>query len=350
MYTPVPSGRTWTFNSSDPENDNEFDAKDITLTHDEVDGTWISDGNGAAHSTRLEVTTPATKPLWENVECTAYVKVVNTYGHEVSDASDLDNTFQWYVGGTHSNVYEMFPDGTERYANAFGQGYKCRILYDGRYVCAKETGHSVYSDDLRARRNSANTAWLGYSGTHLGPIALNVDGNGNYQAGVWIGFKMAQYTYVLNGKKCRRIKTWVDWNAQDASGNCVIKNRWKPCIDTWDEENENADPWIVDPPPNAKTVGTIDLLIARNKKQRIGAVESDAAISGTPLKEDGVTPMTRAEYTTRVLINGYPNYLNAYGSDDAVRRNLNLIGFRSDYTRLKIKYMRVDEIISPGTR
>ena len=77
----------------------------------------------------------------------------------------------------------MFPDGVERYANAFGQGYKARILYDGRYGCGKETAHSVYSDDLRARRNSANTAWLGYSGSHLGPCALNVDGNGNYQDG-----------------------------------------------------------------------------------------------------------------------------------------------------------------------
>ena len=56
MYTPLPNGRTWTFNNTTPENDNEFDAKDITLTQDEEDGTWISDGNGASHSTRLEVT------------------------------------------------------------------------------------------------------------------------------------------------------------------------------------------------------------------------------------------------------------------------------------------------------
>ena len=79
------------------------------------------------------------------------------------------------------------------------------------------------------------------------------------KTGIWIGFKMAQYTYQVNGKKCRRIKTWVDWDAEDEDGNCVIKNRWKPCIDTWDEENEFSDPWIVDPPPNAKIVGTIDL-------------------------------------------------------------------------------------------
>lgn len=182
-----------------------FEGENITK---QSDGSYQSNG-GSNGDLRIEIWSREFSTLserqaaaWLNVEVTIYTKYMSQDGRNPNYLCQL-----YGKGGHHSSN-----------AHCEGAAYKFRLnRTQNETSYDKEICHASYAG------NSNRVSVSGLSG-----------GFGN---GIWHGFKAIQWTEGNNV----RLKTWVDTNCSDSSGNLVVHNNWRQVNERVDSGGWAAD-------------------------------------------------------------------------------------------------------------
>lgn len=308
IFPTTSGGREWSINMTDPTSDTLLEARNATLSS-RADGSWYCEGAGASKQTRIYVKSPTGQTFWKNVEITGYFKVESA---TISGATAYQHIQQFARGGYHSDAQWTKSDNvTQLWGNPMGSGYKSRLGTDAHV--AKEVGHSVYSSEKRHQHN-------GTSGSSTGTNVL-----ANMRTSPrWVGFKTIIYSFMDGATEKTRIRSYMDNNAEDGSGNLVINNNWTLVCDVIDGGGWSCES---NDPTNDGVVDTMDELIAK-------------CPGGVPPNS-----MTRQQYAEMIINwSGFPDFVN----DSTLRGNGNVAALRWDGIGVKFKYFSVREI-EPST-
>lgn len=207
----VQAGREWYMNMANPTSDGLFYTGMTSNTRAVItkntDGSWKVSGANYPESYRYQVRmivdSPVASEQWKNVEWTAYVRPIKTFGKPYSSASsDLFNTIILYDrGGRHSGT--MPCDGT---------AVKGGLELSGKTWFKKEIWHSGgYTSATNVKQS-------------MPPLLTQVDANGHYYGGnKWIGIKVMIYN--INNDQGVKMEIWLDKNA----------------VNVWEKVNEIVD-------------------------------------------------------------------------------------------------------------
>lgn len=258
IYPDASTPNEWYVNMDNPAGSVNF--KNLPSISKQSDGSFQT----SESQVRMEAWSPEGKK-WLNVEITAYQKLVSGTPQYI---------FQLYRGGGHHS--SLSPE-----RSCWGAAYKAGLLSNGDTNCRKEVNHPAYCPNRGTMK-----------GTTL-PLTK-----------MWVGYKEVVYNYVKNGKTFVKIETYIDDKVNDANGNLVIKNEWRPTAQSKDEGG-----WAT--------------------------TESDFTATCPPLNKDSTQ-----QYRQRDEI------LNLPGGNTDLQ---NLCAFRTDGSTNNWKYLSVRAITPPTT-
>jgi hypothetical protein len=249
------------------------------------DGSWANSGTAV----RIYIYSPSPMPLWKNIELTGYFYVESGTG-----------TIQLYGrGGIHTEQEYTLSNGQKKWGMCMGSKLGARAYTDGTVKMVKEIGHSVYSAQSRGQKSNAYP---------------NLTSNKR-----WFGLKATITEYkTSSGVEGVRLRSYIDDNAQDASGNCQPKNNWKLLTEgvddgTWDCDDKSAE----------SSVSTFKGLTDK---------------CGVP------AGITREQYAKMPITwYGHPTFVN----DANNRKIANVASWRWDDMVVKCKYLSAREIVPP---
>jgi HYR domain-containing protein/Big-like domain-containing protein len=200
IYPTKAGGREWSMNMNNPTSDGIFSTGSTTGTKaiitKNADSSWRVSGKEYPESYRYQVRmivgTPPGEEQWKNVEWTAYVKPIRTFGGQEWMENELYDAFILYArGGIHSSNDPCA-----------GTAMKGGLELRGVTWFKKEIWHSG---------GYTNTAEVKSSVT---PLLSDKDSNGHYFGGSkWIGFKLIMYN--IDNESKVRMEIWLDKNANN---------------------------------------------------------------------------------------------------------------------------------------
>jgi hypothetical protein len=233
IYPTKAAGREWFMNMDNPTSDGVFSTGSTTGTKaiitKNADGSWRVSGKEYPESYRYQVRmivgTPPGEEKWKNVEWTAYVKPIRTFGGQDWMENELYDAFILYArGGIHSSNDPCA-----------GTAMKGGLELRGVTWFKKEVWHSG---------GYTNTASIEET---ISPWLSNKDSNGHYYGGnKWIGMKFIMYN--VNYNQDVKMEIWLDKNAnnvwQKVNEFTDTGNWYADRSNFWDAgcEDSNSDP------------------------------------------------------------------------------------------------------------